>query len=140
MKVILDNNVFISGIFWQGAPYQIIKLAEKNKIEIFTCLEILKELFGVLKREKFDSFFEEGKTTREEVFQKILDLVQICYPKVKIQLIKDDPSDNIVLACAISSQADFIISGDKHLLKLKSFQGIPIVTPQQFLRQFKKKY
>lgn len=140
MKVVLDNNVFISGIFWQGLPHQIIELAEEKKIEIFSSQEILDELFGVLQKEKFEYLFQEGKTTRQEVFQKILDLVQICKPKVEIQVIKDDPSDNIFLACALASRADFIISGDSHLLKLKSFQGIPIITAQQFLKQFKKKY
>jgi len=138
MRVVLDNNVFISGIFWEGAPHQIIKLAEKNKLEIFTTTEILNELFGVLKREKFEPLFREGKTTLEEISERTLELVKICIPKIKVNIIKEDPADNKFLACAITCQASFIVSGDKHLLKLKEFQGIPIVSPREFLKIIKK--
>lgn len=139
MKIVLDNNVFISGIFWKGPPNQIIKLAEENKVEIYSTFEILKELFGVLQRRKFDKFFEEGKTSREEVSQKILELVRICVAKIKVEVIKEDPPDNYFLACALSSGASFIVSGDKHLLKLKESQDISILTPKEFLKRFNKK-
>ena len=137
MKVVLDNNVLISGIFWKGAPHEIIRLAEEDKIEIFTSLEILKELFGVLKREKFKPLFREGKTNVKKVFGKILGLVKICTPKVEIKVIKKDPPDNKFLACAITAQASFIISGDEHLLNLKKFQGISIISPRGFLKIIK---
>jgi putative PIN family toxin of toxin-antitoxin system len=133
MKIVLDTNVFISGIFWKGFPYQIIKLAEEDRIEIYTTFEILQELFGVLERRKFDELFEEGRTSRQEVFQKVVGLVKTCLSTIKVNLIKEDPPDNNVLSCAISCGASFIVSGDKHLLKLTAFQGIPILTPRQFL-------
>lgn len=139
MRIVLDNNVFISGIFWKGIPNEIIKLAEKNKFEIFTTLEILSELFRVLKREKFKLLFKEGKITFEEVSEKILEIVKICSPKSKVKVITEDPEDNKFLACAISCQASFIISGDDHLLKLKEFQDIPIVSAKEFLRIIKNK-
>ena len=136
MKIVLDSNIFISGIFWKGNPHKIIELAEKRELEIFTTDEILEELFGVLKREKFKPLFEEAKTNTNEVFEKTLELVKICIPVKKINIIKDDPSDNKFLACAISAQASFIISGDNHLLKVKNFQGISIVKPREFLLSF----
>jgi len=139
MKAILDNNVFISGIFWKEVPHQIIKLAEGNRFEIATTIEILEELFGVLKREKFKPLFKEGETNLEEVSEKVLELVRIYIPKVKVDVIPGDPEDNKFLACAISCQASFIISGDEHLLRLKKFQGIPIVTPKKFLEIIKGK-
>jgi len=138
MRIVLDNNVFISGIFWKGAPHEIIQLAEENKIEIFTSLEILKELFGVLKREKFKPLFREGKTSVEEVFGRILGLVKICTPKIEIKVIKEDPPDNKFLACVITAQASFIISGNEHLLNLKKFKGISIISPRSFLKIIKK--
>lgn len=136
MKIVLDNNVFISGIFWKGTPHQIIELTEKGKIEIFTTKEILNELFGVLKREKFKPLFIEGETNFEEVFKKILRLVKICISEEKIKIIKEDPSDNNFLACAVSCQASFIVSGDKHLLKLGNFLDIPIISPKEFIKRF----
>ncbi len=136
MIVVLDNNVFISGIFWKGATHRIIELAEKGKIEIFTTLEILEELSNVLRREKFNFLFKEGKTNIEEVFKKVLELVKVCVVRKKVKVIKEDPSDDKFLACALASQASFIISGDKHLLSLKKFQDIFIVSPNEFLRNF----
>lgn len=138
MKIVIDNNIFISGTFWKGAPHQIIKLAEENKFEIAVAPEIIEELSGVLQREKFKWLFMESETDFDEVIEKVLELVEIYPLLTKVDIIKDDPSDNIFLACALSAQASFIISGDRHLLNLKKFQNIPILTPQQFLNKFKK--
>ncbi len=138
MRIVLDNNVFISGIFWKGVPNEIIKIAEKGRLEIFTTKEILKELFSVLKREKFRFLFEEAKTEINEVFEKILGLVKICEPVKEIRVIKKDPSDNKFLACAISCQATFIVSGDVHLLELKEFQRISIISPRKLLKNLIK--
>ncbi len=138
MKIVLDNNVFISGIFWKGFPNQIIKLAEERKIEIIITQEIIDELFGVLKRKKFRPLFLEAKIEHNEVFEKILELVTTYSATDKIEIIKEDPDDNKFLSCAMAGGASFIVSGDKHLLNLKSFQGIPILTPRQFIDRFKK--
>ena len=139
MKIVLDSNVFISGIFWKGFPNEIIKLAEKGKLEVFTTNKILEELLGVLKREKFKYLFEEGKTNINEVFEKILELVKICEHIKGVRIIREDPSDDKFLACAISCQAFFIISGDKHLLKLKKYQGVLIISPREFLQKHWKR-
>lgn len=138
MKIVIDSNIFISGIFWKGASNEIIKLAEEKKVEICATLEIVEELFGVLRRDKFGKFYEEAATEPEYVFGKIFELVKIYSCKSNVHIIKDDPSDDKFLACAVASNADFIVSGDKHLLKLKSFQGIPVVAPRQFINRFKK--
>ncbi|MFH1284400.1 MAG: putative toxin-antitoxin system toxin component, PIN family [Candidatus Peregrinibacteria bacterium] len=138
MKIVIDSNIFISGIFWKGASNEIIRLAEEEKVEICATLEIIEELFGALKRDKFGKFYEEAATEPEYVFGQIFELVKIYSRKSNIHIIKDDPSDDKFLACAIASGADFIVSGDKHLLKLKSFQDIPIVAPRQFINRFRK--
>ncbi|MGB2762586.1 MAG: putative toxin-antitoxin system toxin component, PIN family [Minisyncoccales bacterium] len=138
MRIVLDNNVFISGIFWQGVPNDIIKLSEKGELEIFATNEILEELFGVLKREKFRFLFEEAKTNTDIVFEKVLEIVKICEPVKEVRIIEKDPSDNKFLACAISCQATFIISGDIHLLEFKEFQEICIISPREFLKKFNK--
>lgn len=133
MKIVLDNNVFISGIFWKGPSHKIIALAEENKIEIFVTSEIFNELIDVLQREKFKPFLEEGKTTIEELSIKILGLIKFCMPNEKVKVIKEDPDDNKFLACAEACQASFVISGDGHLLKVKEFKGIPLIAPRKFL-------
>lgn len=134
MRIVIDNNIFISGIFWQGPPNKIIKLAEESYFDIYSSSKILQELFGVLGRKKFDFlFFEELQTTRSEVFLKILELVKIVTPTKSLGIIKEDPDDDCILECALACGASFIISGDNHLLKFKSFQNIPILNPRQFI-------
>lgn len=135
MKVVLDTNVFISGLFWTGTPHKIIKAAENKKITIVMTPEILSELVGVLEREKFTPLFREAGTTLDEVIKKVTALVKIFPSSVEFNVIKEDPTDNKFLACALAAQASFIVSGDQHLLKLKSFGKIPILTPRQFLNQ-----
>jgi len=138
MRIILDTNVFISGIFWNTAPHDIITLIEKGEIEVYTTNKILDELFGVLQRPKFDYLFDEALITRNLVFQKILGLVKICIPTDKdknIDITLTDPKDKMFLVCALACQAQYLVSGDQHLLKLKEFQNIPILTPRQFLNR-----
>lgn len=137
MKIVLDNNVFISGIFWKGVPNEIIKLAEEEKLEISATMEIIDELFGVLKRAKFSKLYKEAGIDPEYVFKKTFELVKIYFCKINIQIVKEDPADDKFLACALAAGADFIVSGDKHLLNLKFFQDIPIVTPREFVNNFK---
>lgn len=137
MKIVIDNNVFVSGIFWKGPPHKIIKLAEQNRLQIFASRPILNELFGVLKRDKFALFVEEAQTSVDDICKKILELVQVSSPESELQVIKKDPADNKFLACAVAIQACFIVSGDSHLLDLKKFQDIPILTPRQFLEHLK---
>lgn len=139
MKIVLDNNVFISATFWHGPPHQILQLAEAKKLKIYATSEILDELFGVLKRKKFDYLFEEGRTSREEVFQKWGKIVYLCQPSIKVEGIVDDPKDNKFLSCALACGANFIISGDKHLLDLKEFRGIPILKPQGSIEYVRSK-
>jgi len=140
MNIVLDTNVFISGIFWKGKPHEIIRMAEESRIEIAATEEVLEELLDFLKRAKFSHLYKEGKTNPQEVFEKILALANIFYPPMdKITAIKEDPDDNKFLACALAAQASFIVSGDQHLLKLEKFQNILIATPAEFLKYFKER-
>lgn len=84
-----------------------------------------------------------AKAKEEKIdFPKIIEILvsnsRVVFPRRTPHTIKEDPSDNHFLACAIVAQASFIISGDEHLLKLKAFQGIPIVSPKEFLKIIKK--
>lgn len=133
MRVVLDTNVYISGIFWHGPAHEIIQLAKQGKIEIAASNEIIRELVGVLQRDKFKLLFQKAETTLSEVLEQILALVNVYDPIVKVHVIKEDPDDNKFLACALSAQASYIVSGDQHLLGLKDFQNILIVNPREFL-------
>lgn len=128
VKVVLDTNVFISALFWKGSPYQIFKEVLKGVILNFTSPEILEEIKKRL-LDKFQLPFERVK----EFLGIIIFNSQIVYPKKRIGLIKKDPSDNKIIECTLEAKASFIISGDKHLLDIRRYKGIKIVSPREFL-------
>lgn len=130
--VVLDTNIFISAVLYGGNPRRILDLAVSERIEVYISLVLLDELRRVLK-EKFSlSSFEVSM-----VIDEIKDFAEIIEPKVKLKVIKGDPSDNRVLECALQAKVDYIVSGDKHLLNLRNFGGIKIVNPAKFLKQTK---
>lgn len=138
MKVVLDTNIFISAFLWQKQVFKVLQFIKRRGVKICVSSEILKEYKRVLSYSHIQKQLHKIDKTPSQIIFELLEISEY-YPKTpKINIILDDPSDNIFLACALSAQADFIISGDKHLLKLKSFQEIPILSPSQFLRQFKK--
>lgn len=131
-SVVADTNIFISGIFWTGASYKFIRLAETNIIDVFISKEIISELVRVLKRD-FDYPDNKIKTTIYSIclYAKMIELKNI--PDV----VKNDSSDNHILACALEADADYIITGDYHLLDIKEYSGIKIIKPEEFLEVLK---
>ncbi len=136
MRVVLDTNVLISSLFWKGKLALLSELINKQKIILCFSKSTLNELVRV------SSYFHIAKKIKEEnidfdkIITKLISKSVLTIPNFVPNVIKEDPSDNKFLACAISAQASFIISGDNHLLKLKEFQGIPIVSPKEFLLSF----
>jgi uncharacterized protein len=133
LRVVADSNVLISALLWTGSPHKILKLAENKSLILCSSLPIIEEMSEVLARQKFVERLGELKTTPEELMESLLGLVEIVRPAISLNEIKDDPEDNRILECALEAGADYIISGDSHLLKLKSFRDMPIVTPRKFL-------
>ena len=134
MRVVLDTNIWLSGIFWQGNPYKIIKLSEQRKIEILITKEILEEIIYILNREeKFQKFIEDRKLSMENLIRAILSIANLIETKSKIIFIKEDPNDNKFLEAAIDGKAEYIISGDRHLLDITQFDKIRIVKAKEFL-------
>lgn len=98
---------------------------------------MLKELEKVLKRNKFSKKLEGRENTVEKAVAKIALIATIVEPERKMHVIREDPADNRVLECAVSAKASAIISGDNHLLRLKTFSGIDILTALEFIKQMK---
>lgn len=140
IKVVLDTNVFISALLWYGRTAEILDLAHKGRITICVSGEIIQEFEKVLFYPKFAERFLLMNKTPTEIINELTEVVEY-YPGdlFEISLIKEDPSDNKFLACALAANVAFIISGDQHLLRLKKFKNIPILTPNQFLEMVKFK-
>ena len=128
VRVVLDTNVFVSSTFWEGNPHKVVELAIDKVIEIYTSPEILKELEKVLKRD-----FAENQEFVEKQITLILEYAKVVRPINKVKVVKEDPDDNKIIECAITSKAQYIVSGDPHLCTLKEVLGIKILKPKEFL-------
>jgi putative PIN family toxin of toxin-antitoxin system len=132
MKIVLDTNVLISGIFWEGNESKILKACKTEDLINYISPEILNEFYRVLLYPKFKLSSDEIESALETVIK----LSNIVNPEIKIDIIKDDPIDNIFIECAITANANYIVSGDKHLLKLKEFKGIQIANCRKIIDDF----
>ena len=127
--VVLDTNIFISAVFWEGKPYIVVKKAINQEVIVFISNYIIDEIRNVLARD-----FNLGKQEIDDIVNAVLYFTHLIKPKESVKVIKDDQKDDKILDCAIACKADFIISQDNHLLNLKSFRGIKIASPEEFLK------
>lgn len=131
MKVVLDTNVFISGIFWEGNfCSQIIDKWRKGEFELVSSKELIEELVETLNSFKIQLDEEIIIGWKNTIIRNAI----IVEPSEKIEIIKEDQDDNKFLETAIAGNIDFIISQDNHLLKLKEYQGIKIIRPEEFIK------
>lgn len=132
MRVVLDTNVFISGIFFTGPPHQILKAWRDGKVGLLVSPSILDEYERV--------GVELTLQFRDVDLRPFLDLLaiqaEIVLPPPLPPVIHDDPSDDKFLEAAVAGKAFCIISGDKHLLNLFEFQGIQILKPRDFAHRY----
>jgi len=133
MKVTVDTNVLISATFWYGDSNIIIKLIENKEIVLILSEEVIEEYANVLKYNEIQNKIKDKNLEMLHSLQKIISISTIIEPKNKLKIIKEDPDDNKILECAIEGKVDYIITQDNHLLKLKEFKGIKIITPKEFL-------
>lgn len=131
MRLVLDTNTAISGILWHGVPGKLIDAVQAKSVELYTSAPLLAELQGILTRGKFAKQLKARSLTGEQVLESYAAIASIVMPAVITPTISRDPDDDLVLATALAAEADLIISGDAHLLNLKAFHRIPIVTPAE---------
>ncbi|MDO8886864.1 putative toxin-antitoxin system toxin component, PIN family [Candidatus Oleimmundimicrobium sp.] len=125
LRVVYDSNVFISALLFDGPPRVILEMARGRKVVLITSKPILTETARKL-REKF----KWPEHNIQKFLKQMNRLAEIVNPKDNLNIIIEDESDNRILECALVGQAHLIISGDKHLLRLKQFQNIPIKKPK----------
>ena len=138
MRIVLDTNVVVSGTFWTGDSFKLLENINRNKIWIIVSLSILEEYGKILHSEEILEKTSEYQQARIQAIHKILNKAIIIEPKERIDAVKDDPDDNKFLEAAIWGESDYIISQDRHLLNLKKFRDIPIISPKEFLQIIKK--
>lgn len=135
VKVVLDTNVYISAVLFGRKPEEIRRLSQEGKIELLVSEAIIAEVAEVLRR-KFD--WESWQIS--QIINEIRETTTLVIPNQTLSVIEKDEDDNRILECAVEGKAQYIISGDKsHLLPLKEYQGIKILSPDQFLREMEYK-
>jgi putative PIN family toxin of toxin-antitoxin system len=133
VRLVLDTNAAVSALLWHGTPGKLIDAAQSKTVFLFSSAPLLVELRGVLARGKFAKQLEVRGLSPEEVFEGYAALATIITPAIISRTIAKDPADDAVLATALAAQADAIVSGDAHLLDLKQYHGMPILTAAETL-------
>jgi uncharacterized protein len=133
MRIVLDTNVSVSGLLWSGLPSQIIQLVENGELQAIGSEAILAEMARTLDKPKLQKRLSQIEIGADAVMLAIRQVLVIVHTApIQIANLRD-PQDGIIIATAISGQARAIITGDQDLLVLATVQGIPILSPQDFL-------
>lgn len=133
IRVVADTNVYVSALLFGGAPEEVLSLARAGHIALHISPAIREELRRVL-AEKFG--WENSQVRAVLTALAKFTIVEI--PNTEVNAIAEDPCDNRILECALAAEAQAIVSGDRHLRRLRIFRGIPILTPREFLGELPK--
>lgn len=134
IKVVIDTNVFVSAAVLKKTSSVIMEMWKNDKFTLLFSPDIFDEYFEVIARPKFKQ--EEGDI--RELAKLLTERAVVVEPQIQLDVVKDDPDDNKFLECAVAGKADFIISGDHHLLSIKEYKQIKILTIAQFIKQIHK--
>jgi putative PIN family toxin of toxin-antitoxin system len=132
MRIVIDTNVLISGVFWGGIPAEIIQAWALRKFDVVCSAEIIDEYNGVVRRMNpgLDS------SEKDRMLSFMIRRSVIVRPNHWFKIVLDDPGDDKFIDCAFHAQANLIISGDKHLLRLGKVGPIRILSPAEFKKRF----
>ena len=131
MKVVFDTNVVASASFWRGAPFDCLHAWAQERFEAVVSPALLAEYHEVV---------EELRTEHPDRpcvawVEALTDAATLVFPMERATGATPDPNDEMVLECALAAGADVIVSGDKkHLLCLREFRGILIISPSDLLK------
>ena len=131
IRIVPDTNILISALVFGGLPLQILNLAIAGQIKLVTSSPLLGEL-DIKLLGKFGWTSERTALSRA----KLEALCDIAVPTQTLNIVQSDPDDDRVLECALAGDADFIVTGDHHLLDLTNFRTVRIITARAFLNHF----
>jgi hypothetical protein len=137
MRVVIDTNIWISGLLWRGKAWSLLKLAEKGEIEICVAYPMLLELEEVLAYERLKPRLEVLEETPAQLTAFALSLsTPFDVSRTGMPIVTADSDDDIFLLCALEAQAVAVVTNDRHLLTLQTYQGIPILTLDKFFESY----
>jgi len=138
LRVVLDTNVWVSAMIRGGLPAEVIAAAENKRIHIITSEEIIKEISQTLAYPKLKRIYEKAGVARRELVEAALRVSRLVEVTTKVYVVHEDVADNKFLECAFDSEADFLVTGDEHLLKIGCYGKTRVVSAKQFLQTLKE--
>jgi len=133
-KAVLDTNVWVSALLWGGKPAEVIKAAEEGKIDIFASEQTVGEINQVLAYPKIAKILQADGLLHDELIEAVLKVVKFVEVTKKVKVVLEHPADDKFIDCALAARADYIVSGDKHLLKVGSYKKTRIVSVAEVLQ------
>lgn len=120
-------------MIWGGLPAWIVEAAEDGRISVMVSEEIVEEIGRILSYPRLREIYEGAGVSREELTGAVLRIGRLVEVKRRISMIREDPADDKFLECASDGGADFVVSGDEHLLRIQRYQRIRTLSVRQFL-------
>jgi len=132
LKVVMDTNVFVSGVFFSGPPYRILEAWQSGEFELVVSQDIL------------DEYQRVGEILGKEhpgidlnpILNFVIEHAKVYKPAKLKSPVCEDPDDDKFFACAMAGASRIIISGDKHLLKVSGYEGIEVLKPREFVDRY----
>ncbi len=135
MRIILNTNVFISGIFFSGPPYTILEAWRDGSIQLVISPEIFQEYQRVA--EELSAKYEGIEIS--DILDLLLVKAEVIEAGTLTERVSADADDDKFLACAISSSSQLVVSGDKHLLDISPYRNVTVFKPRQFVDRYLSK-
>jgi putative PIN family toxin of toxin-antitoxin system len=132
VRIVIDTNVWVSGLLWRGMPWKLLCLAEAGEVELCIAPSMLVELAEVLSYERLQPHLKQLGLTPEELVAYALSLASVFEVPEGDPIVVADPDDDVFLHCAAVAGAVYVVSGDHHLLDLGGYAGILILTIRDF--------
>ncbi|MCA0242535.1 MAG: putative toxin-antitoxin system toxin component, PIN family [Proteobacteria bacterium] len=140
LRLVLDTNVVMAGLLWNGPPRRLLQAAIDGEVDLFSSAVLLDELAHTLGYSKFTKRIESFGTSIAALVAQHTALVSLVAPASVPRLVANDSDDDHVIAAAVAARAELIVTGDrKHLLPIGSHQGIAIVSAREVVDRLEAK-
>jgi uncharacterized protein len=134
LRVVVDTNTFISGLFWGGLPGLVLLAVTEEKFQLLLTTTVIGEWSLVISRDKFAAQREAQKKSADQILADFTRIAEFVTPSEIPPNVVRDPKDVPILAAAVGGKADYIVTGDKDLLTIGSYESVPIVEVRVFLQ------
>jgi putative PIN family toxin of toxin-antitoxin system len=136
VKAVVDNNLLVSGLLWDGLPSRLLEAARDGRVQLAISLSLYEELEDVVHRRKLAERIARRAETPAHVLATVMAMAEVVAPDpLPMPPALRDPDDLAVLECAMAAKAEAVITGDKDLLVLEEYEGIPILTVRTALEK-----